>query len=269
MPIRYLYTIGKTHGTILIASLIVGFCIPQWHVLAQQPTDFPVPDYSGRDRTEHPILAPCSRFDTRYAGLQFAEKPMEEWPELYHDTVNDVVEEYLKPATVSCDADDYEGLQRAEKDSNLYKLATNLPTWADKNVPLGRLDTPRVLLEYLRIYECALTEFDEFLMHDTWLEEYDEQGDAGFLQFFLSDLMRSAFGRAEIINQERAVARTSLNRTLTIMGAFDRLAPLDAELECMQRFSLDMRNITALSAEASACLPRIWNAKDTLRDIKE
>jgi len=260
-------TIGKMHGSILIASMIIGFCIPQWNAQAQQPADFPVPDYSGRDRTAHPILAPCTRFDTRYAGLQFAEIPMKDWPDLYHDTVNDVIEEYLEPSTVSCDAKDYGSL--AEPGKRLLELATSLPTWADKKVPLSRLDTPRVLLEYLRIYECALTEFDEFLMHDTWLEEYDEQGDAGFLKYFLSDLMRSAFGRAEIINQERAVSRTSLNRALTIIGAFDRLAPLDAELECMQRFSLDMRNITALSAEASACLPRIWNAKDTLRDIKQ
>lgn len=49
----------------------------------------------------------------------------------------------------------------------------------------------------------------------------------------------------------------------------DRLRPLEAELECMQRMSIDIRNIAALSAETSACMPRTWYAKDALRDFKE
>lgn len=253
------------HIAILCASICVGLCIPQLSVQAEQLFD--TPKYSGRDPEEHPILAPCGRFDRRYQHLLFADKKLEDWPEMYHTKVNAVIEEYLKPAKIECDAESYDAL--SEPGDELLELAASLPTWNDQEVPLSRLDTSRVLLEYLRIYECALMEFDEFLYYDTRQEEYDDRGDSGFLKYFLSDLMNSTMARSETIVRERAVARTALHRAITIMGAFDRLGPLDAELECMQRFSLDMRNIAALSAETSACLPRIWNAKDSLRDINE
>ncbi len=238
--------------------------MPNTHVFAQL---FDPPDFSGRDPSEHPILAPCSRFDDRYEYLGFTYSQLEEWPEIYHSTVNDVIEEYLDPQTVSCDAEDYGSL--TEPGDALLDLAASLPTWNDPEVPLSRMDTSRVLLEYLRVYECALMEFDEFIFYDTAQEEYETLGEIDFLKFFLSDLMRSTIGRSSTIQKEKALARTALHRAITIMGAFDRLSPLDAELECMQRFSLDMRNIAALTAETSACLPRIWNAKDVLRDFND
>lgn len=250
---------------ILCASICVGLCIPQLSVHAAQLFD--TPEFSGRDPSEHPILAPCGRLDDRYEHLMFSNTKLEEWPEMYHKKVNAVIEEYLQPATIECDAEGYDTL--SEPGMELMELAASLPTWNDPDVPLSRLDTARVLLEYLRIYECVLMEFDEFVYYDTRDEEYEERGDLGFLKYFLSDLMNSAFLRSEIILRERAVARTAMHRAVTILGAFDRLGPLDAELECMQRFSLDMRNIAALTAETSACLPRIWNAKDSLRDFDE
>lgn len=250
---------------ILCAAICVGLCIPQFSAEAAQLFD--TPEYSGREPDEHPILAPCGRFDDRYQHLMFADTKLEEWPDMYHKQVNDVIEEYLKPAVIECDAENYGTL--SEPGGELLELAASLPTWNDPDVPLSRLDTSRVLLEYLRIYECVLMEFDEFIFYDTRQEEYDDRGAVGFLKYFLSDLMNSAFERSEIILREREIARTTMHRAVTIMGAFDRLGPLDAELECMQRFSLDMRNVAALTAETSACLPRIWNAKDSLRDIEE
>ena len=146
-------------------------------------------------------------------------------------------------------------------------LAEKLPTWAKGDLILSRFDTARVLLEYLRVYECALTEFDNFILFDTRQEEFDANG-VNFV-YHLSELLDDSVKRADVIIQERLIARRALHRALTLIGAFERLRPVEAELECMQRFSLDVRNVAALTAEASACMPRAWNAKDTLRDYKE
>jgi hypothetical protein len=148
----------------------------------------------------------------------------------------------------------------------LRVLAEALPTWNDSDIPLSEYDISRVLLEYLRIYECALMEFNEFLQYDTTLEEISRPN---FKELFFSELMTESFGRSDIIRKERALARSSLHRVLTIIGNFGRLRPLEAELECTQRLSIDIRNVAALTAETSACMPRIWNAKDILRDFKE
>ena len=257
--------IGKKYCAVFCAAVCIGFWIPHFTTYAQPVIT--TPEFSGRDPDDHPKLTPCSRFDDRYQHLGFADRPLDEWADMYHERVSTVIEEYLEPAVIECDAEDYGTL--SEPGGELLDLAASLPTWNDPAVPLSRLDTSRVLLEYLRIYGCALFEFNEFILYDTAEEEYEERGEIDFLKFFFSDLMTSALVRTETIQKEQQLARKALHRAITIMGAFDRLGPLDAELECMQRFSLDMRNISALTAETSACLPRIWNAKDSLRDYKE
>ena len=223
-----------------------------------------VPEYSGRPPDEHPILAPCSRFENRYRTLLFEELYIAEWPEIYHDQVNRVIEEYLAPREVECSAVDYENF--LPPGPELLGLAEGLPTWNDPDVPLSEYDIARVLLEYLRIYECSLMEFGEFLEFDTTLEEKSKPD---FVSIFFPEVMVEAFERSAIIQEERSVARQTLHRVLTLIGNFGRLRPLEAELECTQRLSLDIRNIAALTAETSSCLPRIWNAKDSLRDFKE
>ena len=224
-----------------------------------------IPEYSGRPEDEHPILAPCSRFVDRYETLGFRDNYIEDWPEMYHDQVDRVIEEYLESPKVQCDAEDYEAFMPPGPE--LLDLAASLPTWNDPDVPLSEYDISRVLLEYLRIYECALMEFEAFREFDTSMEEFDRKPEITFL--FFSDVMEGSLKRAWIINKERAIARKTLHRVLTLIGTFGRLRPLEAELECTQRLSIDIRNIAALTAETSACLPRVWNAKDALRDFKE
>ncbi|MBT4119802.1 MAG: hypothetical protein HOG89_03870 [Candidatus Peribacter sp.] len=226
--------------------------------------DVTVPDFSGRPYDEHPILAPCTRFDDRYQNLLFRDTYIEEWPEIYHDQVDRVVQEYLQPRELKCDAEDYETF--LPPGGELLSLAAGLPTWNDPDVPLSEYDISRVLLEYLRVYECALMEFDEYLVYDTAVEQFSKPG---ITKMFFSGLMEQFLDRSAIINEERVVARVTLHRVLTLIGNFGRLRPLEAELECTQRLSLDIRNISALTAETSSCLPRIWNAKDVLRDYKE
>ena len=257
----------------LCIGLMLGSTMPMLTASAQeQEREVSVPEFSGRPPDEHPILAPCSRFDDRYAILLFRDNNVEEWPDIYHERVKGVIEEYLEPIDLTCTADGYtEFLEPGDK---LLELAADLPTWNDPDVPLSRFDLSRVLLEYLRIYECALMEFDTFLYYDTYKEEADEpreedDGDSSFISFFLSDLLEESAKRAGIINHERTIARKTLNRVLTLITTAERLRPLEAELECMQRMSLDMRNAASLTAEASSCLPRVWNAKDVLRDYPE
>ncbi len=258
----------KSVAVLLLLGFVIGSA-PGLTAFAEE--EVKVPAYSGREPKEHPILAPCSRFEDRYQHLGFTETQIDEWPDIYHNRVDRIVEEYLKPVELSCAAENYVAFMKPG--GELTDLAASLPTWNDPKVPLSRFDTSRVLLEYLRIYECALTEFDHFRSYGTAKEEFREEFGPGdvtaFFDFFFSDLMVNTKERGDIINRERIVARKSLQRVLTLMGAFDRLRPLDGELECMQRFSIDVRNISALSAETSACLPRVWNAKDVLRDYPE
>ena len=250
-----------TFRTIIIGGLIMStpFSVP--HVSA---ANLAVPEFSGRPPEEHPILAPCTRFDDRYDALGFNSKDIDKWPDMYHDQVDRIIEEYLQPRELQCDADDYETF--LPPGPELFNLASALPTWEDAAVPLSEYDISRVLLEYLRVYECALMEFSEFITYDSALEEVSKPG---YKEMFLPILMEESIERSAIINEERAVARMALHRVLTILGNFGRLRPLEAELECTQRLSLDIRNISALTAETSSCLPRIWNAKDALRDYKE
>lgn len=256
--------------TLIIGGLIVGNSLstpyslfPISQVFA---ADLAVPEFSGRPPEEHPILAPCTRFDDRYDALDFNSKDIDKWPDIYHDQVDRIIEEYLQPRELQCDADDYETF--LPPGTELKKLAELLPTWNDPEVPLSEYDISRVLLEYLRIYECALMEFGEYLPYDTTLEERTDPN-AHFTDIFFPELAVESFKRSAIIRKERTIARKTLHRVLTLLGNLGRLRPLEAELECTQRVSLDIRNIAGLTAETSACLPRIWNAKDALRDYKE
>ena len=70
------------------------------------------------------------------------------------------------------------------------------------------------------------------------------------------------------IDNELLTARPALQRALIIAGGYGRLARLDKELQCIQRASLDYRNVFAVVAETSSCLPRNWGAKDPLRDTR-
>ena len=246
---------------ILMLIIGIGLVFPQAYAADREMI---VPEYSGKPQDEHPILAPCSRFDDRYSTLLFEDTKVKEWPDIYHDQVDRVVEEFLDTQEFECNANDYESFMRPG--SELLNLAAGLPTWNDPDIPLSEYDIGRVLLEYLRIYECALMEFDEFLMFDTAQEEFDEPG---IRSLFIPDLFGESIKREDIIQKERVIARKTLHRVLTLIGTFGRLRPLEAELECTQRLSLDVRNIAALSAETSSCLPRAWNAKDALRDYEE
>ncbi|MCK5019054.1 MAG: hypothetical protein KAS32_18480 [Candidatus Peribacteraceae bacterium] len=196
------------------------------------------------------VLAPCTLNDIRYSHLSFPTKPLEEWSEDYNTKVNEIIEEELKPTNpedIDCMADSF----LSSKASNAtIKLAEKLPPWQGvSNIEdnLKKSDVGFVLLEYLRIYECALEEKDYFLNKDLNTQQFER----------------------DIIRKQLLLSRPVLERALAILSGETKLSSLDAELVCMQRASLDARNGLALSADASACLPRTWESKDVLRDIKE
>ncbi len=263
MKLRYLITWPTS---LLLAGIVVGLLTPAMQAWAQGTFAVDVPKYAGRASGTQPILTPCSRHVGDYRKLGFLENNIDQWPDTYHKRVDSVVEEYLKPSELDCSAEDFGDFLKPGPE--LKSLAADLPQWSS-GTPISRLDTGRVLLEYLRVYECGLMEFGEFVQFDTTREEYKKHAEVPLFTLFMSGLMTESSLRTEIIQTEQLIARKSLHRVLSLLGAFDRLRPLSSELECLQRFSLDVRNITALSAETSACMPRIWNAKDTLRDIQQ
>lgn len=218
----------------------------------------------------HPILGPCTRYEDSYSGLNFETEYIENWPTFYHETVDGIVEEYFELPEIDCEAEDYEEL--FTPGPLLEDLASKLPPWEDSDDRdrLTRFDLDKVLLEYLRVYECSIIEFRSALEFDTAVEEFDRAGITDmFMDYFAPELLEDAFERSLLIERERLVARRALHRTLTLIGAFDRLRPLEIELECAQRVTLDIRNAMSLTAEVSSCYPRVWNAKDPLRDFED
>tara|TARA_Y100000310_G_C20565110_1_gene755097 strand:- start:74 stop:865 length:792 start_codon:yes stop_codon:yes gene_type:complete len=252
----------------LTLALVVGLSSGVLPHAMLEPAEDHVPLFAGRSPGELPILAPCSRHEDRYDSLGYKEATLETWPKTYHERVDKIINEYLAPLDLACDAENYESLLKAGP--KLTSLARSLPSWSNPGVVVSRFDTSRVLLENLRIYECAMMEYENFLALDTTeevsAEEFGDEPAPRFWDFKFSDLTKESGKRLEVIVKERIVARETLHRTLSLVGAYERLKPMEAELGCMQLMSLDARNIAALMAETSSCLPRVWNAKDPLRD---
>lgn len=219
---------------------------------------------------KYPILGPCSRDDKAYSTLDFIQKPFDDWPSTYHETVNDVLEEHFKTPDIECTADNYQSFLKPGP--KLKLLASSLPPWKDPEdaAKLTQFDVGLVLVEYLRVYECSLMEYSFFQAPEIVRERFrTESPSTVVLNYFYMDLVKEMFKRTSIISNELRTARKTLYKMLDIIGSYDRLLPLQVELECLQRTSLDIRNVMSLTAEASSCLPRVWSAKDPLRDLEE
>lgn len=142
--------------------------------------------------------------------------------------------------------------------AELEELAASLPPWSTGEA-LERLsedDIGSVLLEFLRVLECASLEYSRAIEINT---EGDDIG-AVALQS-LQDIER--------IRSELPVAREALRTTLLYTETSNRLHALSQEITCLQRASLDIRNAFGLIASAVSCMPRAWDAHGTLRSLKE
>lgn len=238
----------RTTGTLLAATaaLLLAAC-----------EDFTTP----RAR-QFTALAPCTA-----SGTTFATMPFEDWKDEYHKRVSDVVEAHISSIEqtsqnpLQCTADDYASV--LQPSGQLTALASELPAWKDRTGELSEADAGSVLLEYLRIYECSLNE-RQYLLSVSPLLPTERN-----TPMELGDLNAEVGKQVDIIEQEVALARPILERTLTIVGGYDRLRPLMVDIECLKRASLDLRNVLGLAAEASKCMPRIWDTHGSLRDLKD
>lgn len=205
-------------------------------------------------------LAACSAEDS-----EFAKKPFKEWEKIYNENADAVVEAHMKAMrgisdlAIQCTAEDYRAVVPAS--SALKKVAEMIPAWKER-ANAGELhesDMPVVLLEFLRVYECSMNEY----LQNFPVTARSSKG------MSISDLRKEGADAASIINRERAVSRETLERVLSLTGGFDRLQPLSIDIECLKRASLDMRNTLGLASDVSSCLPRMWDAKGSLRDLTD
>lgn len=213
-------------------------------------------DWLGKDPQ-----APCSIKDGPFADVDF-----DRWPQTYHGTVSAVIDAHLdklrnpSTASITCTADDYPAMVAGS--GPLQSLASRLAPW--KNRAASELELGPVLQEYLRTYECALQEKRYFLPTSRQSSSSSQGPELGYGRFVSEEQ-----DDASVISRELASARPLLERTLSIVGGMDRLQPLSLDIECIRRASLDLRNTLGLTAEAAACMPRAWDVRGSLRDLKE
>ena len=240
---------GKKRGVLsLIAICAVLLLVP---VLLQK-----LPLGANLKAPQQPLLPPCSQegVENLFPTVPNLKpiKTLEMWSQRYHAQVEAVLEGHIKQVQSmnSCNE-----TLISQPESSLKMLASSLPLWkGERN--LKQSDAPAVLSEYLRTYECALVEYNLYLVSEI-IKSAETQPE-------VNKMIRKAH---QHINNEAIISRRALERSLTIASGIHRLQPLDADLTCLQKASLDIRNSLALSAEAASCLPRVWDTKDPLRDL--
>ncbi len=204
-------------------------------------------------------LPGCVSTDTPFQALQ-----LDSAVSAYHSTVARVIDAHLNEleditsVQLKCTANDYRGLLQPSEE--LRFLAEQLPEWgSSRTAELSEADLAPVLLEYLRTYECALRHRAQFLPVLIATGATMER----------SALLKENVRQRSIIDRELSTARPALDKTIAFLGGIDRLRPLSAELECLKRASLDLRNTFGNFAGAAQCLPKIWDARGSLRDLAE
>lgn len=188
-----------------------------------------------------------------------AVSDVERWKNTYHATVDQIVEADLDSLAQSECVETPGGLPPATP--ALRALASTLPPW--KNAPtelnnLSQADMGAVLLEYLRTYQCAMAEYQQ--------QFYTYAAKEGMTVVQYDQLEQET---RTLIRDELVVSRLALERTLSVTGRLGRLRPLFHELDCVIAASLDLRNQLGLISEVSSCLPRVRDARNTLRDLQD
>ena len=229
-------------------------------------------------------LPPCSAEGSPFADEEFAKydpsdsskPPTYRWHEIYESQVKAVVDAHAKillgeddgsgpSARLQCTAQTYREMFPAS--GALQSLASLLPGFKGRAGQLSEMDIGAVLIEWLRVYECAMKE------EATFVAPHVEQ------EFIKHSVKDATYGnhalevkrRIAYIENALRSGRALTERLMTLIGGFSRLRPLAAELTCLERTSADIRNNLALLGDASTCLPRALNARGSLRDfdIKE
>lgn len=231
-----------------------------------------------------PLYIQCmtSVGDAAYCSSLYPPQPLpfDAWGPTYHKNVNEIVEYFFGKPT-----DDNLALRQSSAiaascgnggggdvhvSPKLSTIAKGLEPWAGSSTAFQSSDIAPVLLEYLRVYECSLAERSTELPLAIWREESARRGGlpggitANPIEY--QNLLTMWYEQKNTINHELSISRPTLERVLALMGTVNMTRMVVQDTECLQRASLDIRNVIALSADAAACLPRIWNAKDPLRN---
>lgn len=219
---------------------------------------------AGPQRNNTPILSACSGSTVLFPRLRLSS--IETWSNQYHYEVSKVVNAVAAEQPVlAC-------LKPRSEDvpAELRSLAQYLPPWStpERLQSLRTEDVGSVLLEYLRLYECALQERSWEIPERAALEERAKAEDEkrAFIGFPIFDLTVESTRQMQFIEREMAIARPAMTRTLLFLAGTQRLRPLSQNMECLSRASADLRNALGLAAETSACIPKIWDARGTLRN---
>lgn len=218
----------------------------------------------------------CTRNDALFPGRPTEDddvrSPPEYWRDLYHTSVGEIVQEHLETSTdrLVCTDDPH-----VVAGPRLTELAQKLQPWKDSATAFDDRDLPAILLAYLRAYECTLYERSAALLPTIANDVADgnsryfdlparEDGGEATLSPLVDQTDRQTFAIAE----ELAVARSALHRTLASLASRDRLQTLRLSFQCFERASLDIQSVFRLVSDAASCLPKIWNARDPLRDLQ-
>jgi hypothetical protein len=259
----------RTHAVLLLVIVILGGVagVLRLTVHASLPTITGVQEDSYRT---------CSDVGTLFEGMQSASGVTA----LFNKTVSVVVAErqlYLStPSMWSCIAE--------PPMAKLSLLASNLPGWyfpVDTATPSGTVTGYRsrvgsfssfssVLAEFLREYECKLSIMEdrtsEAILSGNDIDQPCTSSPCPSLSF--PDFFIRPGKYKDRITADKDRARVALERTLHTMRSFEANYAAARNIWCFELASLDLRNELGLLADATSCMPKIWDAITSLHDRK-
>lgn len=209
-----------------------------------------------------PALPACERDEILFpdnVDIPEGRTIVEGWAKLYHDRVRKIVDDRLgqSEGNATCD-----GRSHIAASESLKSLARDLG-----ETDASAEEMPALLLQFLERYECALVE--ESLIAELRAEESALQQFAGAedQDYAVTDLQAASQLEQRAIAVELLAARPAMHRTLTYLSGRGRFDSLNGALQCLIGATLDIRNALDLAAEASSCMPRIWDARTSLRTL--
>lgn len=72
----------------------------------------------------------------------------------------------------------------------------------------------------------------------------------------------------ERMNRERKRARIAVERSILTLRSLEMSIVFAVQMSCFQRAGLDIKNELALLADGTSCMPKIWDAVNSLHDLK-
>ncbi|OGJ60322.1 hypothetical protein A3A67_02410 [Candidatus Peribacteria bacterium RIFCSPLOWO2_01_FULL_51_18] len=222
-------------------------------------------------------LRTCSDAGTMFEGMNNLTAVMKK----YHEKVSGVVKErqqyFERPDLWKC--------TEPESMPELSSLASRLPGWhypdgsaalSGQNYKLRPVlfeSFASVLAEYLREYECKLVRLQQADI-DAVISNNDIDQPCGGVGLSscpgttIRDLATRPETFSDKISVERHRARVALERTLHVLRSYEMNYAAARNLICLHRASMDFRAEMSLIADATSCMPKIWDAVTSIHDRK-